>query len=316
MEQIKIDGSRWLAERARPLMGTALQKKPTRTYIQLSQGTPDLPTPKHAIEAVEEYLRGGTVYYTFHDGMPELREAIASTLSQENDLDSDPAKEIIVTAGEQEAMFVTLFGTFNEGDEVIVTDPRYRVYDSVIEMCGGKVVSVPVDIPSAFWMDPEAIEVAVTERTRAILIVSPDHPSGSIQPRHVLEMIGDVAKRYDLLIYSDELYERFAFDGVRHVSTSSIPGLKERTITLNGFSKAYAMTGWRVGYMCVPEGMKPAMTAIKHATSICASALSQVAALAILNGPLELLHAMMTQWSVRHDYLYQRLEAMGVPTPG
>ncbi len=314
MSQVQVDGSRWLADRARPLNQTPLQVKPDRTPIQLSQGTPDLPTPQHAIDAVEEFLRSGTVYYTFHDGMPELREAIARKLKAENDLDYDPATEIIVTAGAQEAMFVALFGTLNDGDEVIVADPRYRVYDEVIEMVGGKVVSVPVDIEAGFLLRPDAIEAAITPKTRAILIISPDHPTGASQPREVLEAVGEVVKRHDLLIYSDELYERFMFDGVEHVSTASIPGLKERTLTLNGFSKAYSMTGWRVGYLCVPEGMKPAMTAIKHATSICAAAPSQIAALAILEGPQEPLQEMMAEWGARRAYLYERLQGMGIRT--
>jgi aminotransferase len=314
MRQITVDGSRWLAERAKPLNATALQVRPTQTFIQLSQGTPDLPTPQHAIDAVVEFLRSGTVYYTFHDGTPELREAIARKLARENGLQYDPATEIIVTAGAQEAMFVALFGTLNDGDEVIVADPRYRVYDEVIEMVGGRVVPVPVDIEAGFLMDAAAIDAAVTDRTRAILVISPDHPSGAVQPRDVLEAIGDVATRHDLLIYSDELYERFVFDDVPHVSTAGIPGLKERTLTLNGFSKAYSMTGWRVGYLCVPAGMKPAMTAIKHATSICAAAPSQVAALAILSGPQEPLQAMMEEWSQRRAYLYERLAGIGIRT--
>lgn len=314
MTQIQVDGSQWLADRARPLMGTPLQKKSTQTFIHLSQGTPDLPTPRHAIDAVEEYLRSGTVYYTFHDGMPELRAAIARKLASENDLQYDPESEIIVTAGAQEGMFVALFGTLNEGDQVIVADPRYRVYDEVIKMVGGEVVSVPVDVEAGFMMRADAIEAAVTDRTKAILIISPDHPSGAAQPREVLEAIGEVAKRHDLLIYSDELYERFMFDGVRHVSVASIPGLKERTITLNGFSKSYSMTGWRVGYLCVPSGMKPALTAIKHATSICAAAPSQVAALAILEGPQEPLQEMMAEWAGRRAYIYERLESMGIRT--
>jgi aminotransferase len=295
-------------------MGTSLQKKSAQTFIQLSQGTPDLPTPRHAIEAVTEFLKTGTVYYTFHDGMPELRAAIARKLQQENGLDYDPETEIIVTAGAQEGMFVALFGTLNPGDEVIVSDPRYRVYDEVIRLVDGDIVSVPAVKEQAFQLDPAGIEAAITPRTRAILIISPDHPSGSVQNRQTLEAIGEIAERHDLLIYSDELYERFVFDGVEHVSMASLPGMKERTITLNGFSKSYAMTGWRVGYLGVPAALKPALTEIKHDTSICAATPSQIAALAILNGPQQPLVDMMSEWSRRRDYLYQRLEGMGIST--
>jgi aminotransferase len=308
------DSGRWLADRAKPLSGTSLQVKPAKTFIHLSQGTPDLPTPRHAIEAVHKYLEDGTVYYTFHDGMLELREAIAEKLKRENNLDYDPATEIIVTAGAQEAMFTSMFGTLNPGDEVIVADPRYPNYDEVIQLVGGKIVSVPTVVEDGFAYDPEGIEAAVNERTKGILIISPDHPTGSVQTRETLEAIGDIAKRHDLLIYSDELYERFIFDGKEHVSTASLPGLKERTITINGFSKGYSMTGWRVGYMCVPAAMKPALTAIKHDTSICASAISQVAALAVLTGPEDPLKEMMSEWSDRRDYCYDRLHAIGFTT--
>ncbi|HEU0114180.1 MAG TPA: aminotransferase class I/II-fold pyridoxal phosphate-dependent enzyme, partial [Thermomicrobiales bacterium] len=174
-------------------------------------------------------------------------------------------------------------------------------------------------VAAGFLLRPDAIEAAVTAKTKGILIISPDHPSGAIQPRDVLQAVGDIAARHDLLIYADELYERFVFDGAEHVSVASLPGLKERTITLNGFSKAFAMTGWRVGYLGVPAAMKPALTAIKHATSICAAAPSQIAALAVLDGPQEPLAEMMAEWGARRDYLYGRLAAMDLPalrTPG
>jgi aspartate/methionine/tyrosine aminotransferase len=279
--------SRWLAERARPFADAPLQKRSAQQFISLSQGTPDLPTPRHAIEAVEEYLRDGTVYYTFHDGMPELREAIARKLARENGLIYDPDTEIIVTAGAQEGMFVSLFSTLNPGDEVLAADPHYRVYDEVIALCGATVKTVPTVVESGFQIDTDALRAAISPRTRAILVVSPDNPTGSVQNRQTTTQIAAIAHEHDLLVYSDELYERFIFDGAEHVSLAALPGMHERTITINGFSKAYAMTGWRVGYLGVPADLKPAMTTIKHATSICAAAPSQIAALAILEGPQE-----------------------------
>lgn len=313
------DGSRWLADRAKPFAGAGLQTAPTRRVLTLSQGTPDLPTPRHAIEAVEEYLRSGRVYYTFHDGIPELRDAIAAKLKRENGLDYDPATEIIVTAGVQEAIFTTLMGTLNPGDELIVADPHYFVYDQIVEMIGAKVVTVPTDRERGFLLLPDAIEAAITPKTKAILVVTPDNPTGAVQPRAILEQIAAIAQRHDLLVIADELYERFVFDGAEHVSFATLPGMHARTITLNGFSKAYAMTGWRVGYLCAPAGMKPALTTIKHATSICAAAPSQVAALAVLTGPQGPLDEMMTEWRERRTYLYDRLADANIPvqrTPG
>jgi aminotransferase len=317
--QTETSARRWLAERALPFSDAPLQKRSTQQFISLSQGTPDLPTPRHAIDAVAEYLRDGTVYYTFHDGMPELREAIARKLERENGLSYDPETEIIVTAGAQEGMFVALFGTLNPGDEVIAADPHYRVYDEVIALCGATVSIVPTVVETGFQIDTDALRAAITPRTRGILVVSPDNPTGSVQNRQTAEAIAAIAREHDLLVYSDELYERFIFDGAEHVSLAALPGMHERTITINGFSKAYAMTGWRVGYLGVPAALKPALTTIRHATSICAAAPSQIAALAILEGPQEPLAQMMAEWTERRDYLYDRLDAMGakpVRTPG
>lgn len=306
------DTTRFLSERAQAFTGTPLQTLPTREYISLSQGTPDLPTPQHAIDAVTKYLKGGTVYYTFHDGMPELRAAIARKLERENGLVYDPQEQIIVTAGAQEGMFVALFGTLSPGDVLLAADPHYKIYDEVVHLAGATVQTVPALAESGFQIDTDALAAAVTPKTKAILVVSPDNPTGAVQNRETCEKIAAIAQEHDLLVFSDELYERFLFDGAEHISIAALPGMAERTITINGFSKAYAMTGWRVGYLAVPHGMKPALTTIKHACSICAAAPSQIAALAILDGPREPLDQMMAEWTERRTYLYDRLNAMGL----
>lgn len=306
------DTTRFLSERAQAFTGTPLQTLPTREYISLSQGTPDLPTPQHAIDAVTKYLEGGTVYYTFHDGMPELRAAIARKLERENGLVYDPQEQIIVTAGAQEGMFVALFGTLSPGDVLLAADPHYKIYDEVVHLAGATVQTVPAHTESGFQIDTDALAAAVTPKTKAILVVSPDNPTGAVQNRETCEKIAAIAQEHDLLVFSDELYERFLFDGAEHISIAALPGMAERTITINGFSKAYAMTGWRVGYLAVPHGMKPALTTIKHACSICAAAPSQIAALAILDGPREPLDQMMAEWTERRTYLYDRLNAMGL----
>ncbi len=310
---------RFLAERARIFTGTPLQTLPTREYISLSQGTPDLPTPRHAIDAVKEYLDGGTVYYTFHDGMLELREAISAYLKREHDLEYDAQSEIIVTAGTQEGMFVALFGTLNPGDVILAADPHYKIYDEVVHLAGAEVRLVPTVPDSGFQIDVDALEAAIDERVRAILVVSPDNPTGSVQSAETCARIAEIAQKHDLLVFSDELYARFLFDGAEHASIANIPGMHDRTITINGFSKAFAMTGWRVGYLAVPAAMKNALTSIKHACSICAATPSQVAALAILTGPTEPLDDMMAEWTARREYLLTRLTDMGLPpqrTPG
>lgn len=310
---------RFLADRAQAFTGTPLQTLPTQDYISLSQGTPDLPTPQHAIDAVKAYLDGGTVYYTFHDGMPELRAAIARFLKREHGLDYDPQTEIIVSAGTQEAMFVALFGTLNPGDVLLAADPHYKIYDEVVHLAGAEIRLVPTLPERGFQIDVDALEAAIDDRVRAILVVSPDNPTGGVQSRATCQRIAAIAIKHDLLVFADELYARFLFDGAEHTSIANLPGMHDRTITINGFSKAYAMTGWRVGYLAVPAAMKSALTSIKHACSICAATPSQIAALAILEGPQEPLDRMMAEWSERREYLYDRLVAMGLPpirTPG
>ena len=310
---------RFLADRARIFTSTPLQTLPTREYISLSQGTPDLPTPQHAIDAVKAYLDQGTVYYTFHDGMPELRDAIARYLDREHGLTYDPVTEIIVTAGTQEGMFVALFGTLNPGDVILAADPHYKIYDEVVHLAGAEVRLVPTLPDSGFQIDTDALEAAIDDRVRAILVVSPDNPTGSVQSRETCERIAEIARKHDLLIYADELYARFLFDGATHTSIANLPGMHDRTITINGFSKAFSMTGWRVGYLAVPAAMKTALTTIKHACSICAATPSQVAALAVLDGPTAPLDEMMAEWTRRRTYLLDRLTAMGldpVRTPG
>lgn len=209
--------------------------------VLMGRGDPDLATPQHIIDAGKKALDNGATHYTHVRGTIDLRRAIANKLKRDNNLDYDPETEILVTCGAEEAVFLALFGIINPGDEVLVSSPRYTSYDEAIQMWGGKPVIVPCDPDEDFAYKPENIRKCITPRTKAISLVNPGNPIGLIDPEVVVE-IAEIAKEHDLMVISDEIYENMIFDGTRHQSVAAIPGMRERTITINGPSKSYAMT--------------------------------------------------------------------------
>lgn len=291
-------------------MVAALKSAPE--LINLGSGTPDLPTPDSVIEAVYRGLQGGVVQYTAYDGILPLREAIADKLRRENGLRYS-AEDIIVTNGAQESIFVLCGALLNPGDEVIVTNPYYSAYRSIVALSGGLSVPVPVRPETGWSWDIGALEAAVTPRTRLIIVVSPDNPTGAVVSRNTLLEIARVAQAHDLLVVSDELYEKYLYDGAVHTSVASLPGMHERTITVNGFSKSFGMTGWRVGYLAVPGWLKQVATEVKHMHSISTALPSQLAALEALSGPQTPWHERLRTYAERRKFLLDRLEGMNLP---
>jgi aminotransferase len=253
--------------------------------ILLGRGDPDLPTPQHIMEAAQRTIIDGKTSPTPVAGLPELREHIAAKFRRDNGLDFIQPENVIVTTGGQEGLFLIMQTILNPGDEVICPDPRYTVYDDAIQHARGVVVEFPTDHDDAFNMRPERIEAVITPRTKAILVVTPSNPTSGIVTEDRLRAIAEIAQRHNLIVISDEIYERFTYDGWKHFSIGSFPGMAERTITLNGFSKAYAMTGWRVGYVAAPKNVIDAMIKVKAITSGPAATISQVASVAALTGP-------------------------------
>ncbi len=313
---------RFLSDRIQDLIaarGEARGASPSTPLINLGQGTPDLPTPPLVLEAVRASFADPYIQYTAYDGIPPLRAAIAAKLARDNGLDYDPDSEIMVTNGAQEAVFIALQATVGRGDELLIGDPHYTVYDEIAGMLGATVVPVPSLPDQAFAYDMDAMAAAVTPRTKAIVLVSPDNPTGAVQGPETLSRIVALATEHDLLIISDELYERFVFDGARHISFATLPGMRDRTITIGGFSKTYAMTGWRAGYLAYPAEYRAAMILIKHSVSISTAVPVQMAALAALTGPPESLLERMAVWETRRTFLYERLGELALPvvrTPG
>jgi len=285
---------------------------PTPGLLTLSSGTPDFPTPMHVIEAAKCALDEGHTTYTPWAGLPELRQAIAAKLAKDNEIYADPEREILVTAGSQEAMLVTMQMLLNPGDEVLIHSPYYDEYNRDALVTGAKLLPLITYEKDNYAIDPRALDQQITPRTKLLIIVSPSNPTGAVQPRDVLERVADIAERHNLIVISDELYEKFVYDGNQAFSIASLPGMWKRTITINSFSKCYSMTGWRVGYVTAHADFIQAMLPFKHGMTICAPSISQYAALAALNGPQDWFNAVLEEYDERRHFWMKSLDAMGL----
>ena len=271
------------------LDGTALRyalmdlAKTIPDAIALGRGDPDMDTPAHIVETANEAMRSGKLPIMPIAGMPDLREAIAARAKHDHQL-SVTADNVLVTTGGQEGLFLIINALLDPGDEILVPDPRYTSYDQAIAHAGGVMVSVPTYPEDAFDLRIEEIEKRITPKTKALLLVTPSNPTGGIITRDSAEAIAKLAVKHNFVVISDEIYGQFVYEPFEHVSIGSSPGMAERTITLSGFSKAYAMTGWRVGYIIAPQNAIEAMTSIKRATTGPVAAVSQHAALAAAQG--------------------------------
>ncbi|MFZ5633546.1 MAG: pyridoxal phosphate-dependent aminotransferase [Bacillota bacterium] len=310
-------GTRFLADRFRHIPVTERSQMITLAkgypnLISLGRGDPDFETPRNIIEAAKRALDGGKTHYTDWAGMPELREAIAGKLRRENGLDVDKP-EVLVTVGGQEAVFMLMLSILNPGDEIIIPEPRYTSYDTAIEVAGGKMVPLLTRPENDFQIMAEDVEKLITPRTKALLVITPNNPTGVVMTRENLEALADVAKRHDLVVISDEIYEKLIFDGWKHWSIGSFPGMKERTLTVNGVSKSYSMTGWRLGYVAGPRNIISAMAQLKYAITICTTSVSQMAALEALTGPQDSLEETVRIYDGRRLATMKRLDKLGIP---
>lgn len=277
--------------------------------ITLGRGDPDFPAPAHVAEAAKAALDSGETHYTPPAGLPQLREAIALKLQQENGLEY-AADEIVVTNGCQEALFLLLQVLIGPGDELLLQEPRYNAYDHMTDLAGGTVISVPTRQEDDFALTAAQAQARMTPRTKAIAVVTPNNPTGGVIPPRRLAELAALCVERDLVVISDEIYEKLTYDGQEHVSLGTFPGMRERTVTVNGFAKAYAMTGLRVGYFAAPRAFVQAVIEIKHTMSICTATPMQWAALAALNGPQEVVEAMRQTYDRRRRALMAALDDM------
>ncbi|MBI2869854.1 MAG: aminotransferase class I/II-fold pyridoxal phosphate-dependent enzyme [Chloroflexi bacterium] len=279
--------------------------------ISLGVGEPDYATPWHISEAAISSLEKGYTMYTSNSGMPELRQELARNLKNLHRVSYDPAGELLITVGVSEALDLALRAIINPGDEVIMPDPAYVAYDACIIMAGGEPVRVPTRCEDNFELKAAEVEARLTERTRAILMGYPSNPTGAVMGRESLLELAELARRHQLTIISDEIYARLVY-GVEHVCVSSLPGIKEHTILLGGFSKAYAMTGWRVGYAAACKEIIAAMTKVHQYTMMCAPTMSQVAAIEALRSGETSVQEMVADYNRRRQMIVKGLNNLGL----
>ena len=244
-------------------------------------GRPDFDTPAYIKKAAEDAMEAGKVHYTSNFGLMELRQAIAGKLKRENHIDYQ-ASEVLVTVGLSEAVFAVLAALLDEGDEILVPDPVWLNYINVPSLLGAKAVTYSLKEENGYQMDLDEVREKITDKTRAVVIVTPNNPTGGVLERGVLEELAEIVKEHGLMVIADEIYERLVYDGAEHVSIASLPGMKERTFTLNGMSKAYAMDGWRLGYVAAPEEYITVMNKFHQHNTTCAPSFVQAAAIAAL----------------------------------
>jgi aminotransferase len=281
--------------------------------ISLGVGEPDFVTPWRIREAAIYSLEHGYTQYTSNWGLLELRQEIARLLDRRYGVEYRPEGEIVVTVGVSEGLDLALRAILNPGDEVIVPEPCYVSYRPCTLLAGGVPVPVGSSAENGFRVDVDRLEAAVTPRTRAILLNYPNNPTGATLRRADLERIAAVAERHDLIVISDEIYSDLTYDGA-HVSFAALPGMQNRTILLNGFSKAYAMTGWRVAYAAGPPDLIGAMTKIHQYTMLCASIVAQKAAIEACRNGEEEMEQMVAQYAERRRLFVKGLNEIGLET--
>ncbi|MGP1395988.1 MAG: pyridoxal phosphate-dependent aminotransferase [Inquilinaceae bacterium] len=280
--------------------------------IKLGRGDPDLDTPAHIVKAGQEALANGATHYTHPLGLPALREAIAANIATYGGATYAP-ENIVVTPGGQHAMFVIALALLNPGDEILVPCPGYNPYHQAAEMAGAETVHIRMSMETNFTLTAEMVRAHITPRSKILVLINPNNPTGTVTPPTEVARIAEVARDHDLIVVSDEIYARLTYGNQTVQPVAALPGMFDRTITLSGLSKAYAMTGWRIGYFAGPPDLIPALAEINHAFAISTAAVSQHAALAALTGPQDCVEDMRRTYDERRRALCAGLTEMGIP---
>jgi len=275
--------------------------------ISLSIGEPDFDTPEHIKEACIDALRRGETHYAPSNGIPELNQAIASKIEKENHFPCSK-EDVIVTSGAKDAIYEAMEAVLDQGDEAIILDPSWVSYEPCVQIAGGRPVHHRLNMRT-FQVDDSLVD-RITARTRMIVVNSPSNPSGSVLDRGSLQMIADICEDYDIIALSDEIYEKLLY-GKQHISLASIGDMSQRTITVNGFSKAYAMTGWRLGYAVAPPDVLRRMSVVQQHTISHPTSFAMWGGLAAIQGDQGCVEMMRQEFSRRRDYLMNELSQMG-----
>ncbi|MBM2825283.1 MAG: aspartate aminotransferase [Dehalococcoidales bacterium] len=305
-----------ISQRARQISPSGIRKffdllASMEGVISLGVGEPDYATPWHIREAAIYSLEKGYTMYTSNSGMPELRQELSRYLKNSYNLDYDPDGELLITVGVSEALDLAMRATLDPGDEVIMPDPAYVAYNACITLAGGTPVMVPTIEANGFELDAADVEAGITSATKAILMGYPANPTGAVMSRGKLAEVARVARQHQLLVISDEIYARLVY-GVKHTCIAALPGMKESTILLGGFSKAYAMTGWRIGYAAAPREIIAAMTKIHQYTLMCAPTMGQIAAIEALKAGEESVVEMVEDYNRRRLVMVKGLCEIGL----
>jgi aminotransferase len=284
-----------------------------KDVISLGIGEPDFTTPEPIIQAGIRALHNGETHYTSNAGLLELRQAIAAHLNKLYGVQYDPKTEVIITVGVSEALYLAVTALLNQGEEIIIPTPCFVSYQAEVELAGGVPVEIPTFVEDGFQVKPSRVEDAITPRTKAILLGYPNNPTGAIYTREVLLEIARIAEKHDLVVISDEVYDQLVY-GIKHTSFPSLPGMKARTILLGGFSKDYAVTGWRAGYACGPANIIQGLVRIHQYTIMSAPTMSQVAALEAIQNGAEFVAQMRAEYDRRRKLIVEGLNQLGLPT--
>lgn len=283
-----------------------------KEVISLGVGEPDFDTPWHIREAAIYSLEQGRTHYTSNLGLPELRSSICRYVHKHFGVAYDPRTEVIITVGVSEAIDLALRAILNPGDEVIYHEPCYVSYGPSVTMAHGKAVAVPTRAEDNFRLTADALKAAITERSKVLMLNFPCNPTGATQTRAELEKIARLCIDHDLIVMTDEIYSELTYDDAEHVSIASLPGMRERCIFLHGFSKAFAMTGWRIGYACAPAILTDAMMKIHQYAILCANTTSQDAAIEALEHGAKEVDTMKREYERRRNYIVRAFNDLGL----
>jgi aspartate aminotransferase len=282
-----------VSDRARQLKAQGID------VIDLGGGDPDFITPQHIRDAAIESMNAGNTHYVASVGLPGLRKAIADKLLTDNGVEVDPNGGVVVTPGGKQALFEAILAFVESGVDVLIPEPAWVSYGPMVELAGGRPVGVPLDPDDNWRLTEEKLEAAVTPAARVLLINSPNNPTGRVLDDAELAAVAAVAQKHDLLVFSDEMYEKILYDDNTHVSVATLPGMAERTLIFNGLSKAYAMTGWRLGYAAGPAAYMKQVAKVHSHSVTCATSFVQAAGITALTGPQEFIAEMVEAWDRR-----------------
>ncbi|MGQ9565828.1 MAG: pyridoxal phosphate-dependent aminotransferase [Candidatus Bathyarchaeales archaeon] len=297
LEKIQSSGVRRMFSIAQQLPGA----------ISLGIGEPDFSPPLHVINAAKEALDRGKTHYTSSAGVPELREVLAEKARREHGLMYDSSAEVLVTIGATQAVFLSLMTVINPGDEVLLFDPGFVCYAPDVVIAGGVPVSIPLHESNGYKIDLDAVMSHITDKTRVIIINSPNNPTGAVFSYDDLQKLTKLLVERDIIVISDEVYEKIVYDDAKHFCLANFPGMKDRTIVVNSFSKTYAMTGFRVGYALGPEELISQMLKVHQYTVACVDSAAQYAAVAALEGPQDFVETMVAEFDRRRRLIHKRV---------